>query len=173
MTTKAQRRNRRKPRTVSDHALLTLHKYYLRAEYMRGQCYDARDRLVANHGPEALKIRTPSTERFQVEMYLDYWYAGLFAAMEGYEKLALNDPFVEKLRADPLFTKFRAHRMGTYHFREKYFDDSIREFLEAPHSSTWMMTLHMRLGYFLLAELDKMKQRRARDEKNTTDASAG
>jgi hypothetical protein len=64
----AQRRDRRKTRTVSDHAILALHKYYLRAEYMRGQFRDARDRLVAAHGEEALKIRTPSTERFQVEM---------------------------------------------------------------------------------------------------------
>jgi hypothetical protein len=33
----AQRRNRRKTRTVSDHAILALHNYYLRAEHMRGQ----------------------------------------------------------------------------------------------------------------------------------------
>jgi hypothetical protein len=64
-------------------------------------------------GGEALKIRTPTIERFQVEMYLDYWYAGIFAAMEGYEKLALTDPEVERLRADPLYMKLRAYRAGT------------------------------------------------------------
>src|ERR1700737_1347274 len=135
----AERRNRRKTRTVSDHAILALHKYYLRAEYMRGQLQDARDRLVAAHGEEALKIRTPSTERFQVEMYLDYWHAGIFAAIEGYEKLALTDPEVDRLRADPLYTKLRAYRAGTYHFREKYFDDAIRDLLQSANSAAWLV----------------------------------
>ena len=92
---------------------------------MQIQCNEARNRLVAKYGEESLKVRTPTTERFEVEMYVDYWYAGLFAAMEGYEKLSLNDPEVEKLRADPLYTNLRAYRAGVYHFREKYFDDAI------------------------------------------------
>jgi hypothetical protein len=159
----AQRRNRRKTRTVSDHAILALHKYYLRAEYMRGQFRDARDRLVAAHGEEALKTRTPSTERFQVEMYLDYWYAGIFAAMEGYEKLALTDPEVERLRADPLYKKLRAYRAGTYHFREKYFDDAIRDLLQSANSAAWLVNLDMALGHFLLAEFARREQARAGD----------
>jgi len=152
-----QRRNRRKTRTVSTHAILALHKYYLRAEHMRGQFRDARDRLVAMHGVAALKSSTSTSEHFQVEMYLDYWYAGIFAAMEGYEKLGLFDPEVEKLRADPLYRKLRSYRAGTYHFREKYFDDAIRDFLESPNSATWMVNLDMALGRFLLAELQERK----------------
>ncbi len=58
--------------------------------------------------------------------------------MEGYEKLALVDPKVEKLRNDPLYVKLRAYRAGTYHFREKYFDDAIRELLESPNSGLWL-----------------------------------
>lgn len=157
----AQRRNRRKPRFVSDHALLALHKYYLRAEHMRGQCHDAKNRLIAQHGTEALKIRTPSMERFQLEMYVDYWYAGIFAAMEGYDKLALNDPEVERLRADPLYTKLRDYRAGTYHFREKYFDDAIREFLASPNANKWLVDLDMALGSFLLVELGKRREARS------------
>ena len=155
-----QRRNRRKTRTVSDHAILALHKYYLRAEYMRTQASNARDQLVAKHGIESLKFRTPSTERFILEMYIDHWYAGIFAAMEGYEKLALSDPEVERLRTDPQYTKLRAYRAGVYHFREKYFDDAIREFLADANSGTWMTSLDMALGYFLLAELGKRKDER-------------
>ena len=159
----AQRRNRRKSRTVSDHALLALHKYFLRAVHMQMQCNEARNRLVAKYGEESLKVRTPTTERFEVEMYVDYWYAGLFAAMEGYEKLSLNDPEVEKLRADPLYKNLRAYRAGVYHFREKYFDDAIRNLLAHPSSGIWMTNLEMALGHFLLAELAKIKQARAPD----------
>jgi hypothetical protein len=66
---------------------------------MRMQASQAREQLVATHGIESLKIRAATTERFLLEMYVVYWYAGIFAAIEGYEKLALSDPEVEKWRA--------------------------------------------------------------------------
>lgn len=126
---------------------------------MRDRFRDATERLIAKEGEQALKIRAPSTERFQVEMYLDYWYAGIFAAVQGYEKLALTDLDVERLRPDPLHAKLRAYRAGTYHFREKYFDDPIREFLQSPNSASWLLKLHVALGRFLLTELGKESRR--------------
>src|SRR5262249_54650776 len=142
-----QRRNRRKPRAINDHALVALHKYYLRAEYMRGLASATRDQIVAEYGAEALQTNGPRTaEQFHLEMYIDYWYAGIFAVMEGYEKLALIIPEVEALRANPLYAKLRDYRAGVYHFREKYFDDAIRELLAEPTSAKWLTDLHMVLG---------------------------
>jgi hypothetical protein len=150
-----QRRNRRKARTVTDHAMAALHKYYLRAVHMRDGFYAATKQLASKYGKEALKPGSHSTERFQAEMYLDHWYAGIFAAMEGYEKLGLSNTEVERLRADPLYSKLRAYRAGTYHFREKYFDDDIRCFLAEKQSASWLVNLDTALGTFLLAEVRK------------------
>lgn len=50
MNGEKQRRNRRKEREVSDHSLVYLHKYYLRAEYMRGAFYNAREQFVEKYG---------------------------------------------------------------------------------------------------------------------------
>jgi len=108
---------------------------------MRSRFHEARDQLISKYGIEALKTGASSTERFQVEMYLDYWYAGIFAAMEGYEKLGLADAHVDGLRADALYTKLRAYRAGTYHFREKYFDDDIRAFLREERSASWLVNI--------------------------------
>lgn len=47
---------------------------------MRGRFQEAKDRLATKYGIEALKTGPRSTERFEVEMYLDYWFAGIFAA---------------------------------------------------------------------------------------------
>jgi hypothetical protein len=77
-------------------------------------------------------------------MCIDYWYAGIFAAMEGYEKLSLNNPEVETLRAHPLYTKLRSYRAGVYHFREKYFDDAIRDVLTDANSGKWLSDLEWR-----------------------------
>jgi hypothetical protein len=133
---------------------------------MRGRLHEAKNRLISKQGLEALKVREPTTERFEVEMYLDYWYAGIFAVMEGYEKLGLADDDVENLRADPLYSKLRAYRAGTYHFREKYFDDDIRAFIGEKQSASWMVNLDMALGRFLLTELQKRREaRKARPHK--------
>jgi hypothetical protein len=157
-----QRRNRRRVRTVSDHALVTLHKYYLRAEYMRGLASAARKQLVDQYGIEALRSNSPrTTERFHLEMFVDYWYAGIFAVMEGYEKLGLIVPEVETLCTNPLYQKLRDYRAGVYHFREKYFDDAIRDLLADPSSGKWLTDLDMALGRFLLDELRKRADARA------------
>jgi hypothetical protein len=112
---------------------------------MRSLFHQAREQLIEKHRVEALKSATVSTERFQAEMFRDYWYTGIFAAMEGYEKLALTDPDVEALCRDPLYQKLRDYRVGIYHFREKYFDDAIRSFLEEQNSARWMTRLDITL----------------------------
>jgi hypothetical protein len=165
-----QRRNRRNPRAINDHALVALHKYYLRAEYMRGLASAARDQLVAKYGFEALQANGPRRlERFHLEMYIDYWYAGIFAVMEGYEKLALTIPEVEALCENPLYTRLRDYRAGVYHFREKYFDDAIRDLLADPTSGKWLTDLDMALGRFLLDELRKRREARERANPPTDD----
>jgi hypothetical protein len=132
---------------------------------MRGLASTARAELVAKYGVEALQATGPRTmERFHLEMYVDYWYAGIFAVMEGYEKLGLTIPEVETLSADPLYKKLRDYRAGVYHFRPKYFDDAIRYLLADPASGKWLTDLDMALGYFFLEELPKRRQ--AREARN-------
>ena len=86
-------------------------------------------------------------------MYLDFWYSSLFVAIEGYEKLGLQNMEVENLLSSPMQTKLRKYRGGTYYFREKYFDDDIRNFLTDKTSGEWLSSLDMALGTFLLSEL--------------------
>lgn len=79
-------------------------------------------------------------ERFHLEMYVDYWYAEIFAVMEGYEKLSLTIPEVAALCENPLYTKLRDYRAGVYPFLEKYFDDAIRELLADPPQESGLPT---------------------------------
>jgi hypothetical protein len=52
-------RNRRKARPVSDHAIMALHKYYLRAQHMRLQFHQARDDFVKKYGKIEGSSRCP------------------------------------------------------------------------------------------------------------------
>jgi hypothetical protein len=146
-------RNRRKARPVSDHAIMALHKYYLRAQHMRLQFHQARDDFVKKYGKIGWRKHASTTEYFLTQMYLDFWYATLFVTLEGYEKLGLHNTVIENILSSPLQTKLRSYRAGTYHFREKYFDDDIRNFLTDKTSGDWISSLDMALGTFLLSEL--------------------
>jgi hypothetical protein len=95
-------RNRRKARSVSDHAIMALHKYYLRAEHMRFQFHQAREEFVNKYGNTGWREHASTTEYFQTQMYLDFWYSALFVAVEGYEKLGLYDSQVENMLSSPL-----------------------------------------------------------------------
>ena len=154
-----QRRNRRKERMVSDHAMASLHKYYLRAEIMRGEFHTAREQFNQKYGKN-WKGNSNTTEYFRAQMCIDYWIAGIFVVVEGYEKLCLSDPEVAKLLASPFQSKLRSYRAGTYHFREKYFDYDIRSFLGSREASAWVESLDMALGCFLLREMSARRKRR-------------
>jgi hypothetical protein len=155
-----QRRNRGKPREVSDHAMLAIHKYYLRADHMRRHFMTAADELIAIHGKQSLNNYHNSMEYFRAWTFRDYWMAGIFAAMEGYEKLGLANPDVEKLRSDPQYSKLRSFRAGIYHFREKYFDEAVHNFFELPGAADWLVKLDTALGQFLTAEVQRRAARR-------------
>jgi hypothetical protein len=154
-----QRRNRRKQRAVSDHAVVSLHKYYLRAEIMRGEFHEARKQFVEKYG-DNWQEKTNTNEYFRAQMCVDYWCAGIFVVVEGYEKLCLSDPLVTKLLTSPFQSKLRNYRAGTYHFREKYFDDDIRSFLGSREALSWVSSLDHALGLFLLREMSARRQRR-------------
>jgi hypothetical protein len=62
----AQRRNRRKTRTVSDHALLAIQKYFLRAVHMQMQCTEARSRLHKKICAHFMKEQSPSVSLMPV-----------------------------------------------------------------------------------------------------------
>lgn len=159
----AARRNRRKLRAVSDHAMVALHKYYLRAETMRAHYSKSVEILKSVYGPTEWMKDKPNTVHFEARMYLDYWWAALLVVVEAYEKLGLYDAATEKLLKSPLRSKLNRHRAGTYHFREKYFDPDVLDLATSGGGAQWATALDTALGTYLLGEL---KARREKQEKS-------
>jgi hypothetical protein len=86
-----QRRDRRKPREVSDHAMLTLHKYYLRTDHMRRDFMKAADELIALHGEQALTNYHNSIEYFRTWMFRDYWVCCALRHNGGLRKIGADE----------------------------------------------------------------------------------
>ena len=80
---------------------------------------------------------------WQLEAYLAYWLAGLFVVVEGFNKLKLRDPRVQRL--------FQAHlgdlkelRHETYHFTLSRIKGA-----KAIRSLNWAEELHEAIGGFI------------------------
>ena len=89
------RRNCCKAREVTDHAMLALHKYYLRAAYLHEAHMAEYHAFVAKNGEAAWKITGMSEEVVKARMYLDLWWSTLYVVVEGYNKLGRNYPQTE------------------------------------------------------------------------------
>jgi hypothetical protein len=55
-------------------------------------------------------------------MYLCYWFASLYVVVEGWQKLGLHDPDVDKLLASPNVEFLREYRDGIFRFDENFLD---------------------------------------------------
>jgi len=151
------RRHRRERAPPSDEAVLSLHKYYLRATAMLTHLREATLKAAAVHGSEWRKAPAQSAEHFNVEMYRDYWYAAVFVVVEGYNKLGLADHDTEALLASDLVQKLGLYRHGVDHFQIKYFSPTHGALAMMPDTFKWVTDLYFALGHFLLAELAARK----------------
>jgi hypothetical protein len=151
------RRNRRRSRPVSDEAIASLHKYYLRATHMYGHFQDAVRRVAEVHGKNWRAVPPNTDEHFALYMYMDYFYAALFVVLEGYEKLGLSDPDTEALLDQALISKLRRQRKGAYHYVVKYYSPEHMALVVTPGSAEWARNLYYALGHFLLRELARIK----------------
>jgi len=152
-----QRRNRRQSRPVSDHAMLALHKYYLRASYLYEAYHAIQQTFIAKHGAAAWAITGMSEEVVRARMYLDLWWSTLYVVVEGYEKLGLHYPQTEAVLDQKMLKKLAAYRHGTYHFTERYFDPD-KFGLHTQEGMNWVSELYTAIGVPLLED---MKARRA------------
>ena len=95
-------------------------------------------------------------EGFYAQMYFDYWLAGLFVFVEGYEKLGLHDAEVDALLELPTFSVLRAYRGGIYHFREKYWDDDVLALVRDKDAIQWCHKLNTALSKYMAGEMAKV-----------------
>lgn len=98
----------REERTTITDPVLKLARCFIRARHMHALVHD----MVEGIGVDQLENEGAALE-FQT--YLEYWLAGLFVVVEGFNKLRLEDPSIRRLLR--LHTKdLKEFRDETYHF---------------------------------------------------------
>ena len=118
--------------------VVSLHRYFIWANKMRT---DFDHLLKANN-----------TTKHEHELYMSYWYAGLYIVIEGWKDLNMSDSIINKLlRNTNNVELLRRYRNGVFHFQKTYFDkrfvgvwEQNRKFID------WVRELNRQFGRYFL-----------------------
>jgi len=98
------------PRQPSKEEIAALAHYWFRAETMHKAVHAIRD-----HYEGDLKRLQADGMWWHLETYLSFWLAALFVVVEGFNKLKMKDPRVQRLFKENL-GHLKMVRHDTYHF---------------------------------------------------------
>jgi hypothetical protein len=88
-------------------------------------------------------------------------YALTFVVVEGYRKLALEDPVIDQLLAVPIFVEeLRRFRNGVFHYHADPVSSKLMDLITAQQSQEWMQELHREFQrLFLEMPIESTKRR--------------
>jgi hypothetical protein len=119
--------------------VVALHRYFIWANKMRTD-FD----ILLNIDKPGIKI--------EQDLYMSYWYGGLYVVIEGWDKLDLNDTVIDGLLAKKEYVELlRRYRNGVFHFQKTYFDRRFVNILEQGKDFvTWVRKLNGEFGRYFL-----------------------
>ena len=131
---------------------VALHRYFIWADRMR-----LHFETLLKESESTKKQRT-----IDEQLYISYWYAGLYVVIEGWNTLKLKDKTVDNLLGQKEYVGLlKRYRNGVFHYQKHYFD---RRFLDVWSQTgefiTWVKSLHSGFSTCLLQwhkDYDKSK----------------
>lgn len=119
--------------------LFSLHKYFIWADRMRVHF----EQILQN----------PKNPSFDIEanLYMSYWYGGMYVVIEGYLELQLSDTKIDELLKSQNVGLLKRYRNGVFHFQKNYNDDRFSDFMKSKNSVPWVRELRQEFSRFFLA----------------------
>jgi hypothetical protein len=128
--------------------IFSLHRYYTWANRMRLH-FDEKLAVLAGQAKNG--AATFTSEDIEANLYMSYWYAGLYVVIEGWSQLRLSDPIIDGLLKSPKVGLLKRYRHGVFHFQTDYFDNRFTDFMEEGQSAVdWVRDLNRAFGAFFL-----------------------
>jgi hypothetical protein len=143
--------------------LSVLHRYFIWANRMRIFFQKALVEFIRREGRVTNEEKATKFFADDPGIFMSYWYGGLYVVIEGWKKLNLHDPDIDRLLSSPNVDLLRKYRNGTFHFQQDYFDDKFFNFFKQDDSATWAAELNKRLGQYFLQEISRtLKSKKAK-----------
>ncbi len=122
--------------------LVSLHRYYIWANRMR------------THFDEIISNGFNASDVIEANIYMSYWYGGLYVVIEGWKELKLADDAIDQLLVSSNVGLLKRYRNGIFHFQEKYSDERFMEFIrDGINAVQWVRVLNLEFGRYFLVNL--------------------
>jgi hypothetical protein len=119
------------------HKIVSLHKYYLWATHMAA-AYQREFPNIQNR-----KLTSwAHPDALHTFMFMSYWFATLYAVVEGWQEMRLTDPVIDPLLTAPHLDLLRRYRNGVFHFQADYFDRRYSDLTTHGEAIAWVNKLH-------------------------------
>ena len=82
-------------------------------------------------------------------------HSGLYAVIEGYRELQLQDPKIDGLLRSPNVDALRLLRNATFHFQKEFFSPKMMHFIGSADSVPWVRSLTEAFSEFFLREVPR------------------
>jgi len=136
------------PKGSKQEPIFSLHRYYMWANRMRVH-FDEKLPVLAEQLKKDAAAFT--NEEIEANLYMSYWYAGLYVVIEGWSQLRLSDPIIDGLLKSPKVGLLKRYRHGVFHFQTDYFDKRFTDFMAEGQSAVdWVRNLNRAFGAFSL-----------------------
>ena len=125
-----------------------LHRYYIWANRMR----TSFDELLQ----EKQLATKPLRKGWDIEanLYMSYWYGGLYVVVEGWKELGLRNDVIDNLLKSPNVELLRRYRNGVFHFQKEYHDERFLGFMRDGRDAVeWVRSLNLEFGRVFLHRL--------------------
>jgi hypothetical protein len=128
--------------TDKDKNIFSLHRYFIWADRMRVHF----DYILMK------KLKSPKSKSdIETNLYMSYWYAGMYVVIEGWKELKLSDFKIEQLLDSPNVDLLKRYRNGVFHFQKEYFDERFLGFIrDGKNAVKWIRELREEFSRFFL-----------------------
>ncbi|WP_100809981.1 MULTISPECIES: hypothetical protein [unclassified Microbacterium] len=135
-------------------ALLSLHKYFLNADFQRDVFMK---RVTRERSPGEVDFVTALDD----QIAMSFWYATVYIVIEGWRKAGLADSDVDLLLSDDRVDRLRRFRNQVFHYQREYDNPRLLEFLgtgddDAQAATQWIRRIHIALGRSIRQALQEM-----------------
>ena len=127
---------------AKDPEIFNLYKYFVWADRMK----DGFDEVLRQHFHEKIE---PARFEMEYNLYMSYWFGGLYVVIEGWQQLGLKDKSIGALLHSKNVRLLRRYRNGVFHFQKDYFDERFLGFLrDGINHLIWIRKLHQEFDRF-------------------------
>jgi len=130
---------------------VVLHKYFIWCNKMRTHF----DEQLGQFKPE---MEWADPVALNMNLYMSYWYGGLYVVIEGWQSLGLGDAEIDELLKSSNVELLRRYRNGVFHFQHEYFDDRFTGFMtKGQNAVDWVRALNRAFGRYFLTWFESRK----------------